>query len=374
MTEPADPRALLAAKLGAERADALLEPARQAGRLPEDGRPEEPVEPALERALEPALGAEAARAVAAALARGERLPAPGLSALLAAAAGIQERNRRLEAQAQRLSSTTAELQAANQRLKELDQLKDEFVSMVSHELRTPLTSIRAFGEIMLNNPDMEAEQRREFLEVVVRESERLTRLINQVLDLSKIESGSAEWQLQDVDLGRIAQEAAEATQQLFAERETRLDVEIATREPAIKGDPDRLIQLVINLLSNAAKFTEPGSGHVRLHLADGRGDTLRLSVTDNGPGISAEDQRRIFDKFQQISLQQTGKPKGSGLGLTICRLITDAHWGRLWVESEPGEGSSFICELPRAGGEHCNVTAYVEPSGSRPPKGGAPGP
>ncbi|MFP4647979.1 MAG: sensor histidine kinase [Halorhodospira sp.] len=301
-----------------------------------------------------------ARAVTTALARGDALPYDGLIGLLATSAAAVERS-------QRLKSITEELRAANERLKELDQLKDEFVSMVSHELRTPLTSIRAFGEILLNNPEMDADQRREFLEVVVRESERLTRLINQVLDLSKIESGSAQWQLEDVDLSRLAREATEATQQLFTERQTQLHIEIDSDDNAIKGDPDRLTQLIINLLANASKFTEPGEGEVWLRLAPAPGDTLRLSVTDNGPGISQEDQRRIFDKFHQVSFQQAGKPKGSGLGLTICRLIAEAHWGTLWVESEPGQGASFICELPRAGGEHCNVTGYVE-LGTEPPR------
>ncbi|MBK1726285.1 sensor histidine kinase [Halorhodospira neutriphila] len=313
-------------------------------------------EAGLETALAEALGPEAARAVAPALARGEGVGPEGLAALLGAAASAVERARRLE-------SVTGELRAANARLQELDQLKDEFVSMVSHELRTPLTSIRAFGEILLNNPEMDAGQRREFLEVVVRESERLTRLINQVLDLSKIESGSAEWQLQDIDLARIAREAAESTQQLFAERGTALETALDCDEPAVKGDPDRLIQLVINLLSNATKFSDPEQGQVWLRLHAGSGDTLRLEVADNGPGVSEADRRRIFDKFHQVSSQQAGKPVGSGLGLTICRLITDAHWGRLWVESRPGEGATFVCELPRAGGEHCDVTEYVDLSG-----------
>ncbi len=312
--------------------------------------------PAQASGLAEALDAATGRAVAEALAQGQGLGHEATVALIRSAATAIERSQRLE-------STTEELRAANERLQELDQLKDEFVSMVSHELRTPLTSIRAFGEIMLNNPEMDADQRREFLEVVVRESERLTRLINQVLDLSKIESGSAQWQLEDVDLSRLAREAVEATRQLFTERQTQLHVDIDSDDNAVKGDPDRLMQLIINLLSNASKFTEPGEGQVWLHLAPAPGDTLRLSVTDNGPGISEEEQQHIFDKFHQISVQQAGKPKGSGLGLAICRLIADAHWGTLRVASEPGAGATFTCQLPRAGGEHCNTTDYVALTG-----------
>ncbi|MFP4130268.1 MAG: sensor histidine kinase, partial [Halorhodospira sp.] len=310
------------------------------------------LDPAQASRLAGALDAATGQAVAEALTRGQGLGREGLAALLGATATAIERSQRLE-------STTEELRAANERLQELDHLKDEFVSMVSHELRTPLTSIRAFGEIMLSNPEMDADQRREFLEVVVRESERLTRLINQVLDLSKLESGSAQWQLEDVDLSRLAREAVEATRQLFTERGTRLHVAIESDDNAVKGDPDRLTQLIINLLSNASKFTDPGEGQVWLRLEPAPGDTLRLSVTDNGPGISEEEQRHIFDKFHQISMQQAGKPKGSGLGLAICRLIAEAHWGALRVASEPGAGTTFTCQLPRAGGEHCNTTDYV---------------
>lgn len=272
-------------------------------------------------------------------------------------------SRRLEHKSWQLEKSTRELSEANRRLQELDQLKDEFVSMVSHELRTPLTSIRAFGEILLNNPEMDIDQRHEFLEVVVRESERLTRLINQVLDLSKLESGTAEWRLDEVDMARIAREAAESTQQLFCERNTELEITIKTDETAVKGDPDRLMQLLINLLANAAKFTDPETGQVWLRLSNGRGDTIRIEVADNGPGISAEDKQLIFDKFHQVSDQQAGKPKGSGLGLAICKLIINAHWGRLWVESEPGHGARFFCEIPSAGGEHCTLTRHVDLSG-----------
>lgn len=356
---------LLAQFFGTERSTAIIhEYSQRLGRslAERDQVPGELAERA-ERLLADFLGGPAARAVCGAAIYGQPLSHEGLMELLAATAQEIEHSRRLEMKSGQLEKATRELSEANKRLQELDQLKDEFVSMVSHELRTPLTSIRAFGEILLNNPEMDIDQRSEFLEVVVRESERLTRLINQVLDLSKIESGTAEWQLDEVDLGRIAHQAAESTQQLFSERRVELQLDIGTEETAIKGDPDRLTQLVINLLANAAKFTDSDHGKVWLRLSAGRGDTIRLEVADNGPGISAEDQRRIFAKFHQVSTHQTGKPKGSGLGLAICQLIIDAHWGRLWVESEPGNGASFLCELPRAGGEHCNVTGYVDLSG-----------
>ena len=356
---------LLARFIGGEKAAALIRDhsAHRGQPLVEHEQAHPELVNHVERLLAGSIGSASARVMVASIVKGEALTYDGLMEILDATSRAIEYSRRLEQKSWQLEKATRELSDANKRLQELDHLKDEFVSMVSHELRTPLTSIRAFGEILLNNPEMDVDQRREFLEVVVRESERLTRLINQVLDLSKIESGTAEWQLDEVDLGRIAREAAESTQQLFADRNSTLEIEINTDETAIKGDPDRLIQLVINLLGNAAKFTDPDCGRVWLRVSPGRGDTVRLEVADNGPGISKEDQQRIFDKFQQISVQQASKPTGSGLGLAICQLITDAHWGRLWVASDLGDGTSFYCELPRAGGEHCTVSGYVDLSG-----------
>src|SRR5206468_1681688 len=163
----------------------------------------------------------------------------------------------------------------------LDRMKDDFISTVTHELRTPLTSIRAFSEILHDNPDLDPAERQRFLGLVIKESERLTRLINQVLDLAKLESGLAEWRTDDVDV-RVA-------------------------------EPDAA--------------------------------TVRVDVIDNGVGISREHQQVIFEKFRQVGDTLTQKPAGTGLGLAICRQIVSRLGGRLWVESEPGRGSTFSFTL-----------------------------
>ncbi len=308
-----------------------------------------------ERLLSGNIGSASARVMISSIVKGEALSFEGVMEILDATSQAIEYGRRLEQKSRELERATAELRAANERLKELDRLKDDFVSMVSHELRTPLTSIRAFAEILLSEPDMPEAQRHEFLDVVVRESERLTRLINQVLDLSKIESGWGDWQLQDLDLRQIIDDAVNATSQLFSEQEVELEVSVPEKRCTIKGDADRLIQLVINLLSNAVKFTDPRRGPVHLAL-ERDGVWLRLRVTDAGPGIPEAERLRVFEKFHQISDQQAGKPKGSGLGLAICKRITDLHWGRIRTENVDTGGASFIVCLPEAGGDHCDLS------------------
>src|SRR5262249_39489030 len=171
-------------------------------------------------------------------------------------------SRRLEEKSRELERATAELRAVNERLKELDRLKDDFVSTVSHELRTPLTSIRSLSEILQDNPDLEPEKRREFLAIVVKESERLTRLINEVLDLSKIESGALEWHMADVDLAELARDAVAATSQLFRGRGVRLELALPDAAPTVWADRDRLMQVTLNLLSNAVKFSPQDDGRV----------------------------------------------------------------------------------------------------------------
>ncbi len=307
------------------------------------------------------IGAASARVMMASVVKGEALTFEGVMEILDATSQAIEYSQVLEVKSRELERATAQLRAANERLTELDRLKDEFVSMVSHELRTPLTSIRAFGEILLSRPDLPETQRAEFLRIVVRETERLSRLINEVLDLSRMESGWSGWELEDVDLVGVAREAADATGQLFAEHRVPLMFDLPGSPCLVKGDRDRLIQLVINLLSNAVKFCDAGSGRVELGLACA-GPGYRLHVQDNGPGIPVAEQERIFEKFHQLSDRRAGKPRGSGLGLSICRRITDLHWGVIRVDSEPGRGARFSVTLPAPGGEHCNTSVRADPT------------
>ena len=240
-----------------------------------------------------------------------------------------------------------QLRHANERLQELDRLKDDFVSTVTHELRTPLTSIRAFSEILSDNPDLDPAERGDYLRIVVQETERLTRLINQVLDLSKLESGGAQWHIEPVDLGEVVTTSAQATAQIFREREVDLEVDMPGSAPIVRADRDRLVQVLLNLLSNAVKFCPRETGRVQIGI-ETRDAMARVDVRDNGPGIADADREVIFEKFRQGGDTRINRPAGTGLGLPISRQIVEHLGGRLWVESLPGEGATFSFTLPVA--------------------------
>jgi Na+/proline symporter/nitrogen-specific signal transduction histidine kinase len=300
-----------------------------------------------ERQLTGAIGAASARVMVSTVVKGEALSMEGVMKILDETSQLIEYSHRLEDKSRALEAATKELQAANERLQEVDRLKDDFVSTVTHELRTPLTTIRALSEILHNNPGMPREERQKFLGITVKETERLTRLINQVLDLAKIEAGDAEWAQEYVDLQEVLGEALVATSQLFLDKSVKLEKQIPSQPVFVMADRDRLVQVVINLVSNAVKFCANDSGRVRIRLGRVKGD-VRMEVTDNGPGIPREEQERIFEKFHQLKGPQDEKPKGSGLGLAICQRIIEYYGGRIWVESQPGMGATFALTLPSA--------------------------
>ncbi len=244
----------------------------------------------------------------------------------------------------RIVEEASELRHLNEQLQSLDKLKDDFMSSVTHELRTPLTSIRALTELMRDDADMPAAQRQQFLGLVVAESERLSRLVNQVLDMAKIESGHAEWTACDVDLGALLEQAVATTAELFRERGAVVTLHKPAAVPLLRADPDRLLQVLLNLLSNAVKFVPQGRGEVTLRLRV-REASLAVEVQDNGPGVAAEQQALVFEKFRQGG-DASNRPQGTGLGLPISKKIIEHFGGRLWLRSAPGQGACFGFELP----------------------------
>ncbi|MEW5774850.1 MAG: ATP-binding protein [Thermodesulfobacteriota bacterium] len=280
---------------------------------------------------------------------------------------LAELNRNLEAEIRArtadLARKAAELEVANRRLRELDEMKNAFISSVSHELRTPLTSVLGFAKLIRKefersylphaaqlpggrNMVPRAQRIAENLGIIEREGERLTRLINDVLDLSKIESGRMEWRDRTLDPGSLAAQARSAMRGQFEMKEDlALEVDAPAGLPNLVADPDRMLQVLLNLLGNAAKFTD--HGRVALRLRAPRPDLLRIEVEDTGPGIAREDLTRIFAAFQQAGHEtRPDIPAGTGLGLAICREIVEHYSGRIWAESDPGRGSLFVVELP----------------------------
>jgi len=244
-----------------------------------------------------------------------------------------------------------ELQEANEKLRELDKMKDSFLSTVSHELRTPLTSIKSFAEILLTY-DEDKETQKEFLNIINQESDRLTKLINDFLDLSKIEAGRMQWEDKEQPLIPIIENALLITQALAKEKDLKIEFKATENPPVVTCDKDRLVQVTTNLLSNSIKFT-PEGGKVTLGVkivneskSDDKSDTVIVSVTDSGIGIAPENHAAVFEKFKQVGDTLTDKPKGTGLGLPICKEIIEHYNGKIWVESELGKGATFAFSLP----------------------------
>ena len=295
----ADLLPLAARFLGRERAEeAFLRHSRSRGlksmdELPGDAR----LANFAENLLAGAIGSASARAMVASVVSEEPLGIDEVMNILDEASQVRAYTRELEQKSLELTRATADLREANARLRELDRMKDDFISTVTHELRTPLTSIRAFSEMLQEDPKIDLTQRSRFLGIIVSETVRLSRLINQILDLAKLESGRAEWTVAAVDVAEVAREAADSLTALFAEKRVALELEGCESGLVVLADRDRLMQVMVNLLSNALKFVPAGSGRVKVG-AGGTAVEVRVSVTDNGPGIQTEDQEVIFDKFR----------------------------------------------------------------------------
>ncbi|MCC6210962.1 MAG: HAMP domain-containing histidine kinase, partial [Burkholderiales bacterium] len=292
-----------------------------------------------------AIGAASARIMVGSVVQEEALTTDEVREILDEASQVVVTSHRLEQKSKELERATGELRAANERLTELDRLKDDFVATVSHELRTPLTSIRTFSQILRDQPDLEPAERARQLDIVIKESERLTRLINQILDVSKLESGNVEWRPGPVDMKEIVEDTVAAMSELAREKGIELRTQVPESVPAVKADLDRIVQVMLNLLSNAVKFCDAGGGRVEVALSQSRG-FVRIDVRDNGPGIAPADQEAIFEKFRQAADPQMGKPQGSGLGLHICKRIVERLGGRIWVSGARGSGACISFTLP----------------------------
>lgn len=236
-----------------------------------------------------------------------------------------------------------QVSSQNEELKKMDARKSAFVANVSHELKNPLGVIRESMALILDKLAGEvSEQQKEILALGKRSTERLIRLVSDLLDLSHIEAGKMELKKEKIDLGALVEEALKGYEREIAKKQLALQKEIEPNVGLLTGDRDKLTEVIINLLNNAIKYTSKGSITVTLM---GRAQEVRFEIADTGPGIPEKYFEKVFDKFERI---MTEKQEGTGLGLPIAKDIIELHKGKLWVESEPGKGSTFIFTLPRS--------------------------
>ncbi|MBF0564667.1 MAG: response regulator [Nitrospirae bacterium] len=255
------------------------------------------------------------------------------------------------------------------REREVDRMKTDFISTVSHELRTPLTSILGFAEIIQERlelqifPNIVGDPKkaarsikviRDNINIIINEGVRLTHLINDVLDIAKMEAGKVEWKKETLHVEDLVNRALQATGSLCTKKGLEFIVDLKPGLPPVSGDADRLVQVIINLISNAVKFTDAGSITLTSRRVD---NEIVVGVIDTGTGIGAEHLESVFDKFKQVGDTLTDKPKGTGLGLPICKQIVTHHGGRIWAESELGKGSTFSFTLPVCTEETCRLTS-----------------
>lgn len=283
----------------------------------------------------------------------------GTSRAVIVARDISERKRGEEA----LRKSHDELEIrVRERTRELDRAnraKTEFLSIVSHELRTPLTSVLGFAKISrkklletiypavagTDNDKLskEMDRVRQNLDIIVSEGDRLTALINDVLDLAKMEANKVEYRMEPLSPNDVLDRSIAATNALFLDSGLSLHTDIQPGLPEVMADRDRLIQVMVNLISNAVKFTEKGTITVRARQV---GQHIRVSVADTGMGIPESMRDTIFDKFTQAQTSLADRPRGTGLGLPISRNIIEGHRGHIWVESNTGKGSKFVFTMP----------------------------
>ncbi|RYF77802.1 MAG: histidine kinase, partial [Cytophagaceae bacterium] len=341
-----DLRGLLASFFGTEHAQRVLKRYARRNRINEQQTPADPRFVAYtERLLSGAIGTASARIAVASITQEDPIASNEVIQILKESQALVSVNKEL----QRL---TQELSDANEQLKTTDRQKDDFVSTITHEIRTPITSIRALVELMYDTPDMDRDTQTHFLGTVIKESERLTRLINQVLDLERMESGRYRFVQEETAIDVLVADAVEAVRPLAIDKSVRIDTYLTCQARNVYVDRDRLMQALINLMANAVKFAPANGGRVEIR-SDCEGDTCLISVSDNGVGIEAKYHELIFEKFRQA--QETSrdgattnlhKPTGSGLGLAIAKRIVELHGGKISVHSQLGEGATFAFQIP----------------------------
>jgi signal transduction histidine kinase len=293
-----------------------------------------------------AIGAASARVVIDNITKQEPISLEEVMGILEQTREAVEYTRMVEAKNAQLEALTRQLTSANEQLKALDRLKADFITTVTHELRTPVTSIKSLSKIIFDyGHEIPPEKVQSYLQILVSESERVSRLINQVLDLEKIQNSGIDVPFEPVSLDQMLSKTVRGMEQMFKEREIDCQLFLPEKQVVVHGNPDRLTQVAVNLLSNAMKFCDPQNGRIEVRLRQ-NGAYAQFSVKDNGPGIPADAFDLIFEKFTQVHSPERGKPEGTGLGLFITRSIVMQHGGQIRVNSKPGSGALFEVDIP----------------------------
>ena len=341
-----DLNSLLANFLGKERAEKIISSYAARHKISmESKKADARLVTFSEKVLSGVIGSASARIMVSSVTKEEELKINEVMHILRESQQMIELNKELRRKSGELQKATEQLTLVNAQLKDMDEVKDEFLYTVTHELRTPLTSIRAMAELVHDNDDMEEEQRQEFLAGIIKETERLSHLITQVLNLERYESGRQQLNLTPVLLNTLISDSIRSVTGMALEKKINIEKQIPDSMFLIRCDADLIQQVMNNLLSNAIKFAAEKTGQVKVGLFS-NDDELQIWVEDNGKGIDRELHELIFDKFFQARNQTLKKPQGSGLGLAISKKIIEMHRGKIWVESEEGKGSRFIFTLP----------------------------
>ncbi len=337
---------LLSNFLGQEKAERVLRNFAVKNKISlENKRADARVVAFAERVLSGIIGSASARIMVSSVTKEEELSIEEVFRILRESQQLLELNKELRKKSGELTKATEQLTSVNEQLRDMDRLKDEFLYTVTHELRTPLTSIRALTEIVYDNPEMNEEQKLHYLGTVIRETERLSRLITKVLNLERYESGRQKLNMEPVDLNNLIIEVTDSFEVVIKEHRIQLKLRLPDSMILVQCDKELIRQVLINLISNAIKYVDDETGVIRIAVFPDISE-LQVMVEDNGKGIQKELHDLIFDKFFQARNQTLKKPEGSGLGLAISRKIIEMHGGKIWVESEPDKGSRFIFTLP----------------------------
>ncbi len=292
------------------------------------------------------IGTASAKILIASVVKEEKIALPEVLKILEESKENIIINKKLTETSNELKTISAKLKIANDELISKDKQKDEFLDTISHELRTPITAIRAATEILHDDDDVPHEMKKQFLQNIISESDRLNRLISKILDMEKFDSGKQKIDITENNIYRTVSETLNQLNQLIENKNIKVYAISEENIPEIMYDEDRIMQVVYNLLSNAIKFCADIDGVITISISQNT-DEIRIAVEDNGKGIHENDFEEIFEKFYQSQNQNIRKPIGSGLGLAISKKIIEHHHGKIWAENVPNSGARITFMIPK---------------------------